>query len=196
LLLPQHSVPPGPMAQEVAGRFVADAPEGEGVVGQDGAVLLDEEELVVGLVGRQEADAREVEAEAVDGAHAEGGVLVGVVLVLDPAGEVAVEGVDGGQVEGASEEAHADRAEETLDLGGAVADRGVAEQAADAGADLGDLLAGVDGAVVDVEGVGDTIIVMGSAGMAIGSRALGAGNDSLQLGGPEHARDPSPGGSS
>jgi hypothetical protein len=35
----------------------------------------------------------------------------------------------------------------------------VAEQTADAGADLGYLLAGVDGTVVDVEGLGDAALV-------------------------------------
>jgi len=48
-------------------------------------------------------------------------------------------------------------------LGGGVADGGVAEDAADAGADKGDLLAAVDGAVVDEELLGDAAFVEGGA---------------------------------
>ncbi len=58
----------------------------------------------------------------------------GVVVVLDPEAELAVECFQGGEVELADEELVADAAEEAFDfaLGGGVADGGVAEDAADA----------------------------------------------------------------
>ena len=60
--------------------------------------------------GGQEADAAEVDAEAVDGLHADGVVGRGVVLVLDPVGELTVEGVERGEVELFDEELVADAA--------------------------------------------------------------------------------------
>jgi hypothetical protein len=79
-------------------------------------------------------------------------VFSGVVLVFDPASEVSVERVDVTEVECAVQEGGADGAKEALDLafGGAIADGGVAEQTADAAADLGDFLGRVDAAVVCV----------------------------------------------
>ena len=102
-------------------------------------VGLGVEEFVVVFGGRQEADAGQVDAEAVDRLHAEGVVFGGVVLLFDPVGELAVEGFERGEVELADEELVADAAEEALDLalGGGVPDGGVAEDAADAGADRG-----------------------------------------------------------
>ena len=89
----------------------------------------------------------------------------GVVVVFDPVGELAVEGFEGGEVELLDEELVADAAEEAFDfsLGGGVADGGVAEDAADAGADEGDLLGAVDGAVVDEQLLGDAAFVEGGA---------------------------------
>ena len=43
--------------RQVARRFKAERFEGEGVVGADVAFFLDEEQFVVGLIGRQEAHA-------------------------------------------------------------------------------------------------------------------------------------------
>ena len=89
----------------------------------------------------------------------------GVVVVFDPVGELAVEGFERGEVELADEELIADAAEEAFDLslGGGVADGGVAEDAADAGADEGDFLGAVDGAVIDEELLGDAAFVEGGA---------------------------------
>ena len=115
--------------------------------------------------GRQEADACQVDAEAVDGLHADGVVRGGVVVVFDPVGELAVEGFEGGEVELADEELIAAAAEESFDfaLGGGIADGGVAQDAADAGADQGDLLAAVDRAVIDQQLFGDAAFVEGGA---------------------------------
>ena len=50
---------------QVARGFEADGFERKSVVGTDGALLLDEEEFVVGLVGRQVTDPATVESETV-----------------------------------------------------------------------------------------------------------------------------------
>ena len=64
-----------------------------------------------------------------------------------------------------NQELVADAAEEAFDfsLGGGVADGGVAQEAANAGADKGDLLAAVDRAVIDQELLGDAAFVEGGA---------------------------------
>ena len=89
----------------------------------------------------------------------------GIVVVFDPVGELAVEGFEGGEVEFLDEELIADAAEKAFDLalGGGVADGGMAEDAADAGADEGDFLGAVDGAVVDEKLFGDAAFVEGGA---------------------------------
>lgn len=101
---------------EVAGCLEAGVLKGEGVVGEDGAVLLDEEQLVVDLAWRQEADAIEIEAEAVDGLHAEGAVLMLMILILEPRSEGAIERFAAGQVEVARQEAHSNGTKESFDL--------------------------------------------------------------------------------
>ena len=153
------------LVAEVDGGFVASAGEAEGVVFFDLSFGLGEEEFVVVFGGRQEADACEVDAEAIDRLHADGVVRHGVVVVFDPVGELAVEGFEGGKVELFDEELVADAAEEALDfsLGGGVADGGMAQDAADAGADEGDLLGAIDRAVVDEELFGDAAFVEGGA---------------------------------
>ena len=150
---------------EVDGGFVASAGEAEGVVFFDLPLGLGEEEFVVVFGGRQEAEACEVDAEAVDRLHADGVVRHGVVVVFDPVGELAVEGFERGEVEVLDEELIADAAEKAFDfaLGGGVADGGMAQDAADAGADEGDFLGAVDGAVVDEELLGDAAFVEGGA---------------------------------
>ena len=89
----------------------------------------------------------------------------GVVVVFDPVGELAVEGFERGEVELLDEELVADAAEEAFDfaLGGGVADGGMAQDAADAGADEGDFLGAVDRAVVDEQLLGDAAFVEGGA---------------------------------
>ena len=153
------------LVAQVDGGFVASAGEAEGVVFFDLPVGLGEEEFVVVFGRRQEADAGQVDAEAVDGLHADGVVRHGVVVVFDPVGELAVEGFEGGEVELFDEELVADAAEEAFDfaLGGGVADGGMAQDAADAGADEGDLLGAVDRAVVDEQLLGDAAFVEGGA---------------------------------
>ena len=153
------------LVAQVDGGFVASARKLKVLSFLTFRVGLGVEEFVVVFGGRQEADARQVDAEAVDGLHADGVVWAGVVVVFDPVGELAVEGFERGEVELADEELIADASEEAFDLslGGGVADGGVAQDAADAGADEGDLLGAVDGAVVDEQLFGDAAFVEGGA---------------------------------
>lgn len=68
---------------KVTGSFVAGGVVAEGVVCADFAGAFEEEEFVAeGVVGKV-ADVLEIEAEAVDGLHAEGGVFAAVIGVLD-----------------------------------------------------------------------------------------------------------------
>ena len=69
---------------QVAGSFEAQRFEGEGVVGAHVAFFLDEEQFVVGLVGREEAHPAAVQGEAVQGRHAQHGVELGVVTLPRP----------------------------------------------------------------------------------------------------------------
>ena len=161
------------LVAQVDGGFVASAAEAEGVVFFDLPVGLGVEEFVVVFGRRQEVDAGEVDAEAVDGLHAEGVVRQGVVVVFDPEGELPIESFEGGEVELADQELVADTAEEAFDfaLGGGVADGGMAQDTADAGTDEGDLLAAVDGAVVDQKLLRNAAFVEGGAeGRAPGCR--------------------------
>jgi hypothetical protein len=89
---------------EVNGGFIASAGEAESVVFFDLSGGLGVEEFVVVFGRCQEADAGKVDAEAVDGFHAEGVVRNGVVVVFDPVAELAVEGFERGEVELAEEE--------------------------------------------------------------------------------------------
>lgn len=120
---------------EVAGCFEAVGVVAESVVGADFAGAFEEEEFaIVGVVG-DTADEVEVEAEAVDGFHAEGGVFAGVVGGFDPVGELMVElfkVVDLAEV--ADEELIADGAEEAFDFafGGTVSNGCVDEDGAEA----------------------------------------------------------------
>lgn len=149
---------------KVARGFVTDVVEGEGVVDADFAGGFEVEEFVVELGVLQEADAGEIETEAVDGFHAQGAVFAGVVGVFDPAGELVVEFFERADVvEVAGEELVAEGAEEAFDfaLGGSVAHGGVDEDSAESGADLAELFGGVVGAVVGVDGLGDASFVEG-----------------------------------
>ena len=69
---------------QMAWSFPANGLEGEGVVGADMAVFLDEEHLVIGLVGREVADAGAIQGKTVQRCHLEDGMFLGVVLFLDP----------------------------------------------------------------------------------------------------------------
>jgi len=137
---------------QVAWSLEANGLEGEGVVGADVALFLDEEQLVVGFIGRKKTHAVAVQGEAVQWAHAENGVDLRVVLFLDPMRELTVECFEGGKIQLKGEELVASRAKKSFDFsfGGAVPYGRVGEQAADAGADLDDFLGGVDGSVIDV----------------------------------------------
>ena len=136
---------------QIDGSFVASARETEGVVFFNLPGGLGVEEFVIVFGGGQEADASQIDAEAVDGFHAEGVVRGGVVVAFDPVGELAIEYFERGEVELFDEELIANSAEEAFDfpLGGGVSDSGIPEDAADAGADEGDFLRAVDRAVVD-----------------------------------------------
>ena len=74
------------LVAQVDGGFVAAAGEAEGVVFFDLPGGLGVEEFVVVFGRCQEADAGQVDAEAVDGLHADGVVEHGVVVVFDPVG--------------------------------------------------------------------------------------------------------------
>ncbi|MFM1945066.1 MAG: hypothetical protein RI897_4048 [Verrucomicrobiota bacterium] len=129
------------------------------------AFFLDEEEFIVGFIGREVTDSGAIQCETVQRCHFQNGMLLCVVVFLDPVGELTVEGFERTEVQRAGEELVADGAEEAFDfsLGRAVAHGGVMEQAADAGADLDDFFGGVDGAVIDVEGLGNATFVEGGA---------------------------------
>ena len=71
---------------QMARGFEAEGFEREGVVGADVALLLDKEQFVVGLVGRQVAHAAAVQGEAVQRAHAQDGMGLGVVAAPRPTG--------------------------------------------------------------------------------------------------------------
>src|SRR5271155_5506865 len=100
------------LVAQIDGGFVATAQEAEGVVLFDLPGGLGVEEFVVVFRRRQEADAGQVDAEAVDGLHADGIVWQGIVIAFDPVGELAVEGIERGKVELADEELIADTAKE------------------------------------------------------------------------------------
>lgn len=131
---------------------MADIGEGEGVVGAHDAVLLDEEQLFVDLVGRQIPDASAVERKAIQRRHLKHRMLVRVVLLLDPGGELAVERVERAEIELAHQELVAAGSEKSFDfsLRRAISQRRVRQDAADARGDLHDLARGVDRTVIDV----------------------------------------------
>jgi hypothetical protein len=104
------------LVAEIDGGFVASSGEAEGVVFLDLAGGLGVEQFVVVFGRRQEADAGEVDAEAVEGFHADGVMLDRVVVVFTPVGELAVEGFEGREVELFDEELVADAAEEAFDF--------------------------------------------------------------------------------
>src|ERR1035437_2221697 len=93
---------------------------------------------------REKTDTITVQGEAIQGTHAQNGMDLGVVLLLGPMGELAVEGFEGGEVQLEAEELfpHAAKKPLHLSLGRAVAHRRVGQQAADASADLDDFLGG------------------------------------------------------
>ena len=148
---------------QVDGCFVAEVFEGEGIIVFDLAGVFGEKEFIGVVAGREELDAFQVESEAVDGFEACGGMDNGVVLVFEPEGELAVEGLKAGEIELTGKELLTEAAEETFDfaLGGAVADGGMAQDDAQSRADEGDFLGGVNGTVVDVELFGDAAFIEG-----------------------------------
>ena len=105
-----------------------------------------------------------------------------MVVVFDPTRELLVEYRDVGEVESARQKALPDGAEEALDFAfrSAVADGCMAEQGANARADLGDLFGGVDRAVVDVERFGNATFIEGAA-QGEDERVGVLGQDALSL---------------
>ena len=85
--------------RQMARSFPAERFEGKSVVGADMAFFLDKEEFVVGRIGRQKANAFEIESDAVNRFNAERTVRAAVVVVFEPLDELAVERVEGGKVE-------------------------------------------------------------------------------------------------
>jgi len=71
--------------------FEADVFQGEGVVDLDLAGFFNEEEFIIGFIGRKETDAFQIQAEAIDGLHADGRMNASIVPVLNPKSELAVE---------------------------------------------------------------------------------------------------------
>ena len=123
---------------KIAGGFVANFLELEGVVGSDFSGLFEVEKFLVELALVEVTDAAQVEPEAVEWAHAEGAVVAEVIGVFDPVGEVDVEFFETGNViEVLDEVLVPDGAEEAFDFafGSSVADGGVDEDGAEAGAD-------------------------------------------------------------
>lgn len=150
---------------KIAGGFVADFLELEGVVGAHFSGLFEVEKLLVELALVEVTDAAQVEAEAVEWAHAEGAVISEVVGVFDPVGEVFVEFLQTGNVIKVLDEVLvADGAEEAFDLafGSSVADGGVDEDGAEAGADLAELFGGVICPVVSVDRLWDPALIKGT----------------------------------
>ena len=122
----------------VSGGFVTNGVEAKRVVCADLAGAFKEEEFVAVRTVGEVADVVEIEAEAVDGFHAKGGVFTIVVGGLNPLAKLGVELLeipDVAQV--ANEELIAHGAEEAFDfsLGSAVSNRCVDEDGAEAGAD-------------------------------------------------------------
>ena len=149
---------------QVAGGFVTDGVEAKGVVGADLAGAFQKKEFVaVGVVG-QMADVVEIEPEAVDGFHAEGGVLTFVIGGLNPLAELGVELLEIADVAQVThEELVAHGAEEAFyfSLGSSIAHGCVDEDGAEARADEAEFFGGVVGAVVDVDGFGQAAFVEG-----------------------------------
>ena len=82
-----------------------------------------------------------VKSEAVERAHFQGGMDLGVVTFLDPVGELAVEDFEAGEIKLAAEELIAHGAEEAFDFsfGSAIAHGGVVEEDAETCGDLTNL---------------------------------------------------------
>lgn len=132
--------------------------EGKGVVDADFARGFEVEKFVIEFGVREEEEATDVELEAVDGLHAKGGVLPGMIGVFDPAVEEVVEFFQGADVvEILGKELVAHGAEEAFDFtfGGSIPHGGVDEDGAEAGANLGELFGRIVGAVIGVDGFGD-----------------------------------------
>ncbi len=85
--------------RQVAWRFPAKRFERERVVGADVALLLDKEQLVVGLIGWQKANPLAIQRVAVQRTHAQHGMQLGVVMFLDPLRELAIERVERTQIQ-------------------------------------------------------------------------------------------------
>lgn len=108
------------------------------------------------------ADVVEIKSEAVDGFHAEGGVLTIVVSCFDPSGERVVELL---QIADVAEIAHkeliAHGAEEAFDFsfGSTVAHGCVDENDAESCTDETELFRAVVRAIIDIDGFWDTSLV-------------------------------------
>lgn len=80
---------------EINGRFVASVGEAEGVVFFDFPCGFGVEEFVAMFGGRQEFDAIEIDAEAIDRFHVDGIVSGSIVILFDPLRELLIEGFNG-----------------------------------------------------------------------------------------------------
>ena len=134
---------------QMARGFETKGFEGEGVVGADVPVSSTKKNSSLAWLGGRLTDTAAVEREPVQRGHAQDGMFLSVVLLLHPLNELTVERFQGTQVQRATQEQLAHRAEEPFDssLRGPIPHRRVGEQAADAGTDLNDFLGGVDRAV-------------------------------------------------
>jgi hypothetical protein len=79
---------------EIDGGFVASIAEAEGVVFFDFPGGLGVKEFVAVFGRGQEANASQIDAEAVDWFHADGIVFAAVVFAFDPEGELSIESLE------------------------------------------------------------------------------------------------------
>ena len=86
-----------------------------------------------------------------------------VVFLLDPGNELTVENFQVGKIELPDEKTFPDGSEKSLNFSfcRSVSHRCVAEDAADSGADEGDFLGGIDGAIVHIQTFGHASLVEG-----------------------------------
>lgn len=123
---------------KVTRSFVAGCVVAEGVVRADFAGAFEEEKFFAERVVGEVADVLKIEAEAVDGLHAKGGVFAAMIGVFDPTGELGIELFEGGDVtEIANEELIPDGAEEALNFafGGTIPNGCMNEDGPESGTD-------------------------------------------------------------
>ena len=112
----------------------------------------------------EEFDPVAIQSKTVQRGHFQDGMFLGVILFLGPLGELAVERFQRSQIQGAGQKLLAHTAKKALDfsLGGSIPDGRVMQEAANPGANLDDFLGTINGAVIDIERLGDASFIEGS----------------------------------